>query len=159
MRFVRITGASSQNNSLYTNSEIEKVQSQKFSQSIFMSHDEKEILKLFKDGDRALIAADVAEIKRIYADDYVQHDETGKAITKQDLIHSLTSGAMRLVSMKSTGRKVRLLQEDVAVVHGSEEDEVEPEGQRSNVGYVYTDVVRKRNGRWQIVASQLAKQP
>ncbi len=33
--------------------------------------DEQQILKLFEDGDRALIAADVEELRRIYADDYV----------------------------------------------------------------------------------------
>jgi hypothetical protein len=59
--------------------------------------------------------------------------------------------------MKSTGRTIRLLRDDVAVVHGSEEDEVEQEGRRSTVRYVYMDVVTKRDGRWQIVASQLAK--
>jgi hypothetical protein len=43
--------------------------------------DEQEILQLFEDGDRALIAGDVAELSRIFADDYVQYDESGKAST------------------------------------------------------------------------------
>ena len=59
--------------------------------------------------------------------------------------------------MVSTGRRIRLLREDVAIVHGSEEDDVEQGGQRFPVRYVYMDVVVKRNGRWQIVGSQLAK--
>jgi len=58
--------------------------------------------------------------------------------------------------MISTGRNLRLLNEDVAVVHGSESDEVEQGGQRFFVRYIYLDVVVKRDGRWQIVASQLA---
>jgi ketosteroid isomerase-like protein len=120
---------------------------------------EKDILKLFEDGDRALIAADVAEIMRIYADEYVQYDETGKSGTRQDLLRNVGAGMIRFVSMRSTSRKVRLLTEDVAIVHGSEEDEVVQEGRRSNVRYVYTDVVMKRNDGWQIIASQLAKQP
>jgi hypothetical protein len=45
----------------------------------------------------------------------------------------------------------------VAIVHGSEDDEVEQDGARFTVCYVYTDVVLKRNGEWQIIASQLAK--
>jgi uncharacterized protein (TIGR02246 family) len=121
--------------------------------------DEKDILKLFEDGDRALIAADAAEIMRIYADDYVQYDETGKSATRQDLLRNLSTGMIRFVSMRSTSRKVRLLKERVAIVHGSEEDEVVQEGRRSNVRYVYTDVVMKRNDGWQIIASQLARQP
>lgn len=59
--------------------------------------------------------------------------------------------------MISTGRRIRLLSEDVAIVHGSEDDDVEQGGQRFPVSYVYMDVVMKRNGKWKIVASQLAK--
>lgn len=120
-------------------------------------NDEQQILKLFEDGDRALIAADVAEISRIFADDYVQYDETGKSFTKRDVIENLKSGTIRYLSMTSTGRRIRLVSENVAIVHGSEEDDVEQGGQRFPVEYIYMDVVLKRNGHWQIVGSQLAK--
>lgn len=122
-----------------------------------METDEQQILQLFKDGDRALIAADLAELSRIFADDYVQYDECGKAFTKQDVLNNLRSGAIRYISMNSTGRRIRLLRDDVAIVHGSEEDEVEQGGRRFPVRYVYMDVVMKRGGEWQIVGSQLAK--
>ncbi|HET6175286.1 MAG TPA: nuclear transport factor 2 family protein [Candidatus Sulfotelmatobacter sp.] len=122
-----------------------------------MTLDEQQILDLFEDGDRALIAADAAELSRIFADDYVQYDESGKALTKHDVITNLTSGKIRFVSMRSTGRRIRVLRDDVATVHGSEEDEVEQAGQRLVVRYIYLDVVMKRDARWQIAASQLAK--
>jgi len=118
---------------------------------------EQQILKLFEDGDRALIAADIPELSRIFADDYVQYDESGKPSTKQEVLANLKSGAIRYVSMVSTGRRIRLLTEDVAIVHGSEDDEVEQGGRRFPVRYVYMDVVVKRDGRWQIVGSQLAR--
>lgn len=121
------------------------------------SNDEQQIVKLFEDGDRALMSTDVAELQRIYADDYVQSDETGEIVTRQDLIQKLTSGTLRLLAMKSTGRRVRILRDDVAIVHGSEDDEIERNGVRTSVRYLYTDVIMKRDGRWQIVASQLAK--
>ncbi len=119
--------------------------------------DEQQIVKLFEDGDRALIAADVAELSRIFADGYVQYDESGKFSTKQDVMNSLKTAAIRYVSMISTGRRIRLLSKDVAIVHGSEEDEVEQGGRRFPVRYIYMDVVVKRNGKWHIVGSQLAK--
>jgi len=122
-----------------------------------MGSDERKIVKLFEDGDRALIAADLPELRRIYAEDYVQYDGAGNASTRQDLIHNLTSGAIRFLSMKSTGRQVRLLRDDIAIVHGSEEDVVEQNGQRSSVRYRYMDVVVKREGEWQIIDSQLLK--
>jgi len=120
-------------------------------------NDEREIQKLFEDGDCALIAADLTELKRIFADDYIQYDESGRSFTKQEVINTLTSGKIRYMSMTSTARQIRLLRDDVAIVHGSEDDEVEQAGRRFQVRYIYTDVVMKRNGRWQIVASQLAK--
>ncbi len=119
--------------------------------------DEEQILKLFEDGDRALVAADAAEMQRIYAEDYVQADEAGRLWTRHQVIENLTSGNIRFLSMKSMGRQIRLLREDVAIVHGSEDDEVEHDSRRSSARFIYMDVVMKREGRWQIVASQLLK--
>jgi uncharacterized protein (TIGR02246 family) len=119
-------------------------------------NDEQQILKLFEDGDRALVASDAAELSRIFSDDYVQYDDAGRTSTKQDLIGKLRSGAIRYVSMVSTGRSIRTLRDDVAIVHGSEVDVVEQGGERVPVRYVYMDVVMRRDGRWQIVGSQLA---
>jgi ketosteroid isomerase-like protein len=120
------------------------------------SADEHQILALFEDGDRALMSADIDELSRIFADDYVQYNESGRAFTKHDVLENLKSGKIRYISMISTGRQVRLF-EDFAIVHGSEEDEVEQGGKRFSVRYVYTDVVIKRDGKWQIVGSQLAR--
>jgi uncharacterized protein (TIGR02246 family) len=122
-----------------------------------LENDEQQILKLFEDGDRALMAADLAELSRIFADDYVQYDELGEPRTKQDVIKRLETGAIRYLAVVSTGRRIRLLSNELAIVHGSEEDDVEQGGQRFPVSYLYMDVVVKRNGKWQIVASQLAK--
>jgi hypothetical protein len=124
-----------------------------------MANDEQLILRLFEDGDRALIAGDVAELSRIFADDYVQYDDSGNASTKSDVIDRLTSGAIRFISMISTGRRIRLLRESVAVVHGSEDDIVELDRKRVPVRFVYMDIVVKRDGMWQIVGSQLVRPP
>ena len=118
--------------------------------------DKKTILQLFEDGDRALVSADIDELSRIFADDYVQYNESGRAFAKHDVLENLKSGKIRYISMISSGRQVRLF-EDFAIVHGSEEDEVEQAGKRFTVRYVYTDVVIKRDGKWQIVGSQLAR--
>ncbi len=122
-----------------------------------MANDEQLILRLFEDGDRALMSANVEEARRIYADDYVQYNEVGNISTREDLLRNLTSGALRFLSMSCTGRRIRILRDDVAVVHGSEDDVIEEGGEPVPVRYVYMDVVVKRDSRWQIVASQLAK--
>jgi uncharacterized protein (TIGR02246 family) len=122
-----------------------------------VNNDEQLILRLFEDGDRALIAADTTELARIFADDYVQYDENGDSVTKQDVIDKLKTGTVRYLSMVSTGRRIRVLSDELAIVHGSEEDDIDQGGQRFPARYIYMDVVVKRDGRWQIVGSQLAK--
>jgi len=119
-------------------------------------NDEQKILALHEAGDRALMSADVAALAQIFADDYVQYNESGKAFTKQDVLESFRSGAIRYPSIVSTGRKIRVFG-DTAVVHGAESDEVESDGKRLSVSYVYLDVLRKHNGEWELVASQLAR--
>jgi ketosteroid isomerase-like protein len=118
--------------------------------------DEQQILALHEAGDKALMSADLGMLARIFADDYVQHNETGKAFTKQDVLNNFRTGAIRYPSIVSTGRTIRVFG-DMAVVNGSECDEVEAGGKRSSVRYVYLDVLLKRNGEWKLVASQLAR--
>lgn len=123
-----------------------------------LSHDtdEREIHALFDAGDRALMAADVAALGQIFADDYVQYDPSGHPFTKQQVLEKLRTSTVRYSSIVSTGRSIRLFGE-FAIVHGSEDDMVETDGPRFPARYLYMDVVVKRNGRWQIVASLLAK--
>jgi ketosteroid isomerase-like protein len=121
-----------------------------------IDNDEQQILALHEAGDRALMSADLVVLARIFADDYVQYNEAGKAFTKQDVLESFRSGAIRYPSIVSTGRQIRVFG-DTAIVHGAESDEVESEGKRFSVRYVYLDVLRKQNGEWKLVASQLAR--
>lgn len=118
--------------------------------------DEQLILALHEAGDRALMSADLAVLAEIFTDDYVQYNDAGKAFTKQDVLENFRNGAIRYLSIISTGRKIRVLG-DTAVVHGSERDEVEAAGKRFTVRYVYLDVLQKRNAKWKLVASQLAR--
>jgi len=120
-----------------------------------IGNDEEQILALHEAGDRALMSGDLAVLSRIFADDYVQYNESGKAFTKQDVLNNFRTGAIRYPSIVSTGRRIRLFG-DMAVVHGSESDEVEAGGERFSVRYLYLDVLQKRNGEWKLVASQLA---
>ena len=121
-----------------------------------MENDEQQILALHEAGDKALMSADLAVLAQIFAEDYVQYNEAGKSFTKQDVLDNFRTGAIRYPSIVSTGRLIRIFG-DTADVHGSELDEVEVDGERSTVRYVYLDVLQKRGGKWKLVASQLAK--
>jgi uncharacterized protein (TIGR02246 family) len=121
-----------------------------------IENDEQRILALHEGGDKALMSADLAVLAQIFADDYVQYNEAGKAFTKQDVLNNFRTGAIRYPSIVSTGRTIRVFG-DTAVVHGAESDEVEVNGKRLAVRYVYLDVLRKCDGEWKLVASQLAR--
>jgi len=120
------------------------------------TNDEREILALHEAGDKALMSADLEVLAQIFADDYVQHNESGQAFTKQDVLNNIRTGRIHYPSIVSTGRTIRVFG-DMAVVNGSESDEVEVAGQRRAVRYVYLDVLLKRDGEWKLVASQLAE--
>jgi uncharacterized protein (TIGR02246 family) len=118
--------------------------------------DERQIHALFERGDRALIAADIDTLAEVFAEDYVQYDAAGRPFPKREVLANLRSATVRYPAIVSTGRKIRLFG-DMAIVHGSETDEVEAGGQRSSIRYLYMDVCVKRGGRWQIVGSQLVR--
>jgi ketosteroid isomerase-like protein len=118
--------------------------------------DEQQIRQLFEMADRALMANDIEVLSQTFADDYVQYDSSGRALTKEEVLENLRTSTVRYPSIVSTGRRIRLFG-DMAIVHGSESDEVEAAGKRFPVQYLYMDIVLKREGRWWIVGSQLVK--
>ena len=120
------------------------------------TEDEQRILALHQAGDRALMSGDLQILEQIFADDYVQHNESGRSFTKQHVLNNFMTGAIRYPSIVSTGRTIRVFG-DMAVVNGSESDEVEVAGERTAVRYIYLDVLLKRDGEWKLVASQLAR--
>ena len=81
-------------------------------------NDEQQILALHEAGDKALMSADLDALAQIFADDYVQYNESGKAFTKQDVLNNFRTGAIRYPSIVSTGRKIRIFG-DTAVVQGA----------------------------------------
>jgi uncharacterized protein (TIGR02246 family) len=121
-----------------------------------VSDEERTIHELFDGADRALMAADIEVLSKVFADDYVQYDAAGQPFSKREVLENLRTAAFRYPVINSTARRVRLFG-DMAIVHGAEMDEVEMGGKRFPVRYLYMDVVLKREGRWQIVGSQLVK--
>jgi len=133
--------------------EEQKIDAGKTDQQRF---DEKTIEALYHAGDAALMRADVVALSEILADDYIQYNDAGQPVTRQQILNNFRTGTIRYPSIVSTGRVIRLFG-DTAVVHGSEDDEVETNGTRSRVRYMYLDVLLKREGKWMLVASQLAR--
>jgi ketosteroid isomerase-like protein len=119
---------------------------------------EQTIMQLERDGGQALIKKDIATMGRILADDWVAIDYTGHTIAKTEALADLKSSASSIQSMDFGPMKVRVFG-DSAVVTGSDTEKSTYKGKDSSGHYVWTDVFVKRDGRWQIVASQSIKTP
>ena len=113
--------------------------------------DRQQILQLERDWTQSFVTMDVAANERIVADDYLGTETNGKRITKADLLAELKSeDALASNRLNEDDVTIRFYGQ-TAVVNGSSSWK-----QRDGkVGrFVWTDVFVKRNGKWQVVASQ-----
>src|SRR6516225_10074043 len=51
-----------------------------------MSDEEQKIHALFDGADRALMAADIEALSKVFADDYVQYDPAGRPFSKREVL-------------------------------------------------------------------------
>jgi ketosteroid isomerase-like protein len=100
----------------------------------------------------AVVKKDAAALDKIIADDWVGVYPF-YTLTKAQELASLTSGEIKVESETTSGMKVRVF-ENAAVVTGSDDEKGTYKGKDASGHYLWTDVFIKRNGRWQVVASQ-----
>lgn len=102
----------------------------------------------------AVVNRDKVALQRLYADEYVSTDSEGQCWNKVDDIEIDTSGGFRLESYKFDDLKVHAYA-DVAVVTGRSLLAGANRGQKASASFRFTDVFVKRDGRWQLVTTQL----
>jgi hypothetical protein len=113
--------------------------------------DRKQILQLERDWTQSFVTMDVAANQRIVADDFLGTETDGKRITKADIIAAMkTEEALASNHLNEDDVTIRVYGQS-AVVNGSEswKSKDGKTGRR-----IWTDVFVKRNGKWQVVASQ-----
>jgi ketosteroid isomerase-like protein len=130
---------------------------------------EAEIMKMERDWSAAAKNKDTEAVRRILADDVVLTYPDGTAGTKNDEIQLVESGAITADSWETLDSKVTVLDADAAFItgrsvvkngklkHPRTQQMVDISGE-----YRFLDIFAKRNGRWQVVASQatgIQKQP
>ena len=124
---------------------------------------EAEVVRLEKEWARALTTRDVDAYRRIEADDIVLTYPDGITGTKADDIRDIESGALTVESYEVVETKVKVLNADSAVVTGRSVMKngvyKRPKARPIIISgeYRFTDVFARRNGVWQIVASQATK--
>ncbi len=100
---------------------------------------------------------DVEKLNLIIADDWIGVGEDGNKTNKQDFIKEVKSSKSKLESFEFGDIDVKLLG-NVAVVQGGDTEKSSARGEDTSGKWVWTDVFVKREGRWQAVRSQSAKE-
>jgi ketosteroid isomerase-like protein len=110
------------------------------------------IRKLDKERIQAQIHADVAALKRIYADDFIGVGPSGTVRTKPQVISDFTSGDLRFQSITTDDVRVRVY-ENAAVETGLSTMNGQDKGNAVPHETRFTRVWVKQHGGWRLVAN------
>jgi len=113
---------------------------------------EQVIRKLDNERIQAQIHADVAELERIYADDFIGVGPSGTVRTKPQVISDFTSGDLRFQSITTDDVRVRVygnaaVETGLSTMKGQDKDKEVPRDTR------FTRVWVKQQGHWRLVAN------
>jgi ketosteroid isomerase-like protein len=121
-----------------------------------MASTEDEIKKLEQDWAQATMKEGAAAADRYEADDIVATDPGGRVTDKTQDKNDLSSGDLKFQSMELSDLKVAVYG-NTAVATGANTLKGTYKGQDLSGKYRFTDTWVKRNGKWQVVASQATK--
>ena len=124
---------------------------------------EAELMKMERDWANTVKTRDVETVKRIEAEDIVLTYPDGSVGDRAQDIKDIESGALTADAWDLSDMKVRVYDADAAVVTGRSTIKNgkyrQPDGKVRDISgeYRFTDTFIKRNGRWQVVATQSTK--
>ena len=125
-----------------------------WAQSAQAAGDQSAILDLVQRLAAAWVGGDRAFIEGLLADDWTVIDQGGLVLTKRQVLdEAFASAERRIESMVVDEVQVRMLG-DVAVATGRTRATGSYRGESATVTLRFTDVFARRQGRWQVVASQ-----
>jgi ketosteroid isomerase-like protein len=108
---------------------------------------------------RAAIAkSDTKAYGRLLGDDYIYTNQDAVVRTKAEMVSAYDSGKLKYESVKFDEIKVHAYG-DTAVVTGRSTAKGQDNGKDFSGQYRYTRVYVKRQGRWQLVATQSTRIP
>lgn len=101
----------------------------------------------------ALLKADTTALSQMVADEFIEISRLGQVRTKADNIRDITSGDLKLTSVKYEDLTVRIYG-DVAVLMGISVNGGTARGVPFSGKVRYTRVFVRRDGRWQAIVMQ-----
>jgi hypothetical protein len=108
--------------------------------------------------DKAQIDSNRAELERWLADDYLLMNSGGATETKAQLIADYTAPGFDLEPF-TIEQPVEKVWKDGAVMGGIATIRGTDGGKRYEMRLRFADIWAKRNGRWQVIYTQVAKAP
>lgn len=127
---------------------------------------EAELLKLEREWMDAPKLKNGEAVRRVVADDAVLGYPDGTVATKADEVRTVESGDVTMDSFETLETKVTVLDADAAFISGRSAIKngkyIDPNTKRTidiSGEYRFLDVYAKRDGKWQVVASQATRIP
>ena len=117
---------------------------------------EDQIKKLEQDWAQATVKDGAAAVDQYEADDIISTDPSGRVTDKAQDKKDLSSGDLKFQSLEVSDLRVRVYG-DTAVAAGTTTLKGTFKQQDISGTYRYTDTWVKRNGKWQVVASQATR--
>ena len=118
------------------------------------SNAEQQVRQVVKEWRDAKVRLDIEKLDRLTADDFFEANQAGDGVNKEQLLALYRSGYLQFDSIEPIETNVRVYG-DTSVVTGIHRENVKYQGREVGGKLRYTQVYVKRQGRWQIVASQL----
>lgn len=110
------------------------------------------IKQVGQDMGDAMIALDIEKLDRIFADDWLTIGLSGQVSTKEMLLRDIKAGKKKLTWFELGPMDVQVFG-DTALVQGNVAEKRIIEGKETDLALVYSDILKKRDGRWVVVRS------
>jgi len=112
---------------------------------------QQQVIQVVKDWINAVPKRDTERIGQVLADDFVAILWDGKKRSKAEYLDELRSGKYAVESIALDETEARILG-DTAIVTYYQSEKSKSAGLDSSGGSVWTDILTRRDGRWQVVA-------
>ena len=100
----------------------------------------------------AMIALDIEKLDRIFGDDWVTVGLSGNVSKKEMLLRDIKTGKKKLTWFELRPIDVQVFG-DVAIAQGNVAEKRIIDGKETYMELVYSDILKRRDGRWVVVRS------
>jgi ketosteroid isomerase-like protein len=118
---------------------------------------EEDVLQFERDACKAFLDADAAALERVLTEDFTLTLSNGQVSTRANEIDELRSGKVHYDVFENYDMQARLYGDSTAFVLGKTRVKGTSEGKPFDRELQFTDMLVKRNGRWQLAAGHVSR--